>query len=74
MLFIIRYVKNNKQILSKTQIKASKRSTQKVSKSFWRKKKQNSKKGRRWYQNLSEEQKQKVFEYIINYYIKHKSR
>ena len=47
--------------------KASKRSTWKISKSFWRRKKKRKKAPDR-YQNLSEEEK----EYMKNYYLAHK--
>ena len=55
------------------QIKTPKRSTWKISKSIWRKRRQTTKKQfRDKYQNLPEEQKQMLLEYMKNYYLAHK--
>ena len=57
--------KNNKQRLSKTQRKTPKRGTGKVSKSFWRRKRQTAKKDPRKIPNFTEEEKEKNFSIIV---------
>ena len=79
--------KNDTWILSKTQRKTPKRGTWKISKSFWRRKREKATKGsrkisksywrrkqKRWNKNLSEEEKQELVEYRRNYYFHIKNK